>query len=99
MWLPVTENTWPLTVIVPALTGVASPQFIVAVKLAGVAAALISVKVATVPVKGEPATAWKLTGDAVIGDATVAVSVTVAVPVPGATSEILTVTVNDPAIA
>ena len=44
----------------------ASPQFIVALKLAGVAAALLSVKVATVALKGLPATALKLTGVAVI---------------------------------
>ena len=99
MWLPVTVNTWLLAVIVPALGGVLSPQFIVALKLVGVAAALLSVNVATVPVKGLPATALKLTGVAVItvlGDSTVAVSATVADAVPGGTSEMVTVTVNVP---
>jgi hypothetical protein len=51
--------------IAPALVE-ASPQFIVAVKLAVVAAALSSVKVATVPLKFMPATALKLTGVAVM---------------------------------
>jgi hypothetical protein len=57
------------------------------------------VNVATVALKGLPATALMLTGVAVItvlGDATVAVSVTVAAPVPGGTSEMVTVTVNVP---
>jgi hypothetical protein len=66
VWLPVTVNNWPLAVIVPALAGVLSPQFIIALKLVGVAAASLSVKVATVALKGLPATALMLTGVAVI---------------------------------
>src|SRR5215471_6326652 len=51
---------------VPALVGVPSPQKIVAVKSAAVAAGLLSVKVATVLLKAKPSVAEKGTAETMI---------------------------------
>jgi hypothetical protein len=69
---------------------VASPQFMVEVKAPALAAALLSVKVATGPLKATPATALKLTGVAVITVAVVPITMFLFAPsdpaAPGAGS-------------
>ena len=74
MWVPETVNVPPPPVTVPALV-LPSPQSMVAVKSPATLAVLASVKVATVPLKGMPAWAVKVTGVPVSTSASVTVAV------------------------